>query len=760
MHPLSPHAAIVVVLVVAASNCLSAQQRATASPEPAPETREPRPQTEEALIADLIARMSIEEKLGQLNQYTGQWSLTGPTVRQGGEERIRRGQVGSFLNVYGARTTRRLQRMAVEESRLGIPLLFGYDVIHGFRTIFPVPLAEACSWNPELATRTARIAAVEATAAGLHWTFAPMVDIARDPRWGRIVEGAGEDPYLGSVFAAARVRGFQGEDLAAHDTLMACAKHFAAYGGAEAGRDYNPVDISVRTLREVYLPPFKAALDAGVGSFMAAFNEIGGVPATADRFLLTELLRDEWGFEGFVVSDYTAVLELIQHGVAGSRVEAGILALKAGIDMDMISGIYVDDLPEAVRDGRVDAAAVDAAVRRVLRAKYRLGLFEDPYRYCDPAREDALLLAPEHRAAAREAARESIVLLKNEGNVLPLSKQLRTLAVIGPLANDALTVLGSWSAAGRGPEAVSILDGIRKAVSPQTRVRFAKGCDVDTGNRRGFDEAVALARQADAVVLVLGEDRNMSGEAASRTSLDLPGVQRELAAAVQAAGKPTVVVLTNGRPLAISWLAEHMPAIVEAWQLGTEMGNAVADVLFGAYNPSGKLAVTFPRHVGQVPLYYNHKNTGRPPSRTEKYTSKYLDSPWTPLYAFGHGRSYTTFEYSDLALAQSSIRLDESLEVNITVTNTGDRAGHEVVQLYLRDEVASVTRPVQELRGFRKIRLEPGESRTVTFTLTPADLEYYNLAMERVVEPGWFTVSVGGSSDEVVEARFQVVAEP
>ena len=710
----------------------------------------------ESFIEALLARMTLEEKLGQLTQYRGAWSDTGPKVAEGGETEIREGKVGSFLGVYGADYTRELQRISIEESRLGIPLLFAHDVIHGFRTIFPVPLAEAASWDPVAVENAARIAAVEATAHGLHWTYAPMVDIARDPRWGRIVEGSGEDPHLGSIMAAARVRGFQGDDLGATDTMLACAKHFAAYGGGEGGRDYNVVDISERTLREIYLPPFRAAVDAGVETIMAAFNEIAGVPAHANSWLTNDILRGEWGFAGLVVSDYTGIMELLAHGVAATREQAGMLALRAGVDVDMVSGFFLGDLPAAVRSGRLDIGTVDEAVRRQLRAKYKLGLFEDPNRYSDAAREAANTLTPAHRAAARAMARKSIVLLKNEGRTLPLRRDLRSIAVIGPLADDARVALGGWAAAGRPEDAITILDGIRKAVAPGTTVRHAKGADVTGDDATGIDEAARLARKSDAVVMVLGEHHDMSAEAHNRTSLDLPGVQDQLAQAVHATDKPVVVILMNGRPLSVSWLDEHVPAIVEAWFLGVETGHAVADVLFGDVNPSGKLPVTFPRTVGQVPIYYNHKNTGRPPSPTDKYTSKYIDVPWTPLYVFGHGLSYTEFAYRNLRLRAGRIRATDTLTVQVDVTNSGDRAGEEVVQLYIRDEVGSVTRPVKELRGFERILLGPGETKVVTFMLTPEDLACYNLAMKWGVEAGTFSVFVGTSSVDVLEARFEV----
>jgi beta-glucosidase len=785
--PLLPAVAVAALCLLAPS--LFAQPAAVSAPV----------DDEAAFVDSLLALMTVEEKLGQLTQYSGRWSVTGPTVPQGGEEEVAAGRVGSFLNIIGAEPTRRVQRVAVEESRLGIPLIFGHDVIHGFRTIFPVPLAETASWNPGLAEQAARIAAREAAASGVHWTFAPMVDLARDARWSRIVEGSGEDPYLGSRFAEARVRGFQGADLAADSTLLATAKHFAAYGGAEGGRDYNTVDVSERTLREVYLPPFKAAVDAGVATLMSGFNEIGGVPVTGSRRIMTDILRGEWGFDGFVVADYTAVWELLHHGVAADSAAAGALALAAGVDMSMVDGIYTKNLPALVEDGRLDRAVVDEAVRRVLRMKVRAGLFEDPYRYNDPAREAATLLAPAHRAFAREAARQAIVLLKNEdgpdGPVLPLSKDLGTLAVIGGLAGDSLSALGSWAAAGRKEETIPILAGLRDAF-PAMDIRYAPGYPEARGgfydivetmlseDTSGHDEAVALARTADAVVLVLGEHRELSGEAASRSDIGLPGAQAELALRViEAAGdRPVAVVLTNGRPLAIPEVAEAAPAILEAWHLGSEMGPAVADVLFGDHNPGGKLPVTFPHATGQEPLYYNHRPTGRPPNDQTKFNSKYIDVPWErPLFPFGHGLSYTTFEYSpfvcvsaiyppledgtlidrDLACdPAASVPIDGGgVEVQVEVTNTGDRAGAEVVQLYVRDEVASVTRPVQELKGFERIELQPGERRLVRFALRPDDLKFWGPNDAWTVEPGWFTVMVGTSSADTVSARFELVAE-
>ena len=700
-------------------------------------------------IDSLLARMTLEEKLGQLNQLSVD---NQPSAEQ--LELVRKGLVGSFFNLTGAAATHEAQRVAVTESRLHIPLIFGHDVIHGYRTIFPIPLAEAASWDPEAVQAAAHVAAKEAAAAGLHWTFAPMVDIARDPRWGRIAEGSGEDPYLGSAMAAARVRGFQGADPRAPDAVLATVKHFAAYGGAEGGRDYNTVDLSERTLREVYLPPYHAALDAGAATVMTSFNEIGGVPSTASPWLMTTLLRREWGFRGFVVSDWTAVAELMNHGVAGSRAEAGKLALEAGVDMDMVSRIYVDDLPALVRAGRVPMAVVNEAVRRVLRGKAALGLFDDPYHGATPEHERAALLAPEHRQLARRVAEEAIVLLKNDGQRLPLGASVKTIAVIGPLADDKVSALGSWPGRGDPKDAVTPLEGI-KARAGNVSVVYAKGSGITDTATAGFAEAVAAAKQADVAVLVLGEAGDMSGEAASRANIDLPGVQPQLLEAIHATGTPIVLVVMSGRPLTIPWAAEHVPAIVESWFLGVETGPALAAVLFGDVSPSGKLPATFPRSVGQIPLYYNHKNTGRP-TGPDKYTSKYTDLPVTPLFPFGHGLSYTTFGYSDLRLSAPRIAPAGTLKVSVTVTNTGAREAAEVVQLYVHDEVASVTRPVRVLAGFRRISLKPGEARTVNFSLTAKEVGLYNRDMKFVVEPGKFRVFVGGSSVGGLEGEFEV----
>src|SRR4051812_3974635 len=711
---------------------------------------------ETRFVDSILARMTLAEKLGQLNQPSGAGIATGP----GGGERatrmadLRRGGIGSFLNVVGADTTRALQRIAVEETRLHIPLVFGLDVIHGFRTVFPVPLGEAASFDPSLAERAARIAATEAAAAGIDWTFAPMVDIARDPRWGRIVEGAGEDPYLGALFAAARVRGFQGSDLSAADAIAATAKHFAAYGAAEGGRDYNVAEVSERTLRDVYLPPFFGAACAGAATFMASFNEIAGVPSHANRHLLTDILRNEWKYDGMVVSDYTGVWELINHGVAADSTQAAELAIHAGVDMDMVSELYVRKLAASVAAGRTRQADIDEAVRRVLRFKYRLGLFKDPYARRDAARERTAMLTPASRAAAREAARRSIVLLKNEQSTLPLRKDLASLAVIGALAADSNVVLGNWGALGRREDAVPVLDGIRRVVSPRTTVTYAAGANPTSSDTTGIAEAVRVARAADVIVLVIGETADMSAEAESRSTLDLPGAQQQLANALHATGKPIVVVLMNGRPLAIDRLQETMPAILETWFLGVEAGNGIADVLFGDANPGGKMPVTTPRVVGQVPIYYDHKNTGRPPDPAVKWTSKYWDIPFTPLYPFGFGLSYTTFAIGAPRLNATTIGARDSLRIAVDVTNTGSRAGDEVVQLYVRDDVGSVTRPVMQLRRFQRLTLAPGERRTVTFTLSVRDLAFYDLAMRRVAEPGTFHVFVGPNSRDVQSATF------
>ncbi|MGQ9515253.1 MAG: glycoside hydrolase family 3 N-terminal domain-containing protein [Thermoproteota archaeon] len=700
----------------------------------------------EKRIEDLLSKMTLDEKVGQMCQYSG-FSKEYETL-------VREGKVGSFLNVIGAEETNRIQRIAVEQTRLGIPLIFGLDVIHGYSTIFPIPLGLASSWDPEMAKKTASVAAAEASSQGIHWTFAPMVDIARDPRWGRIAEGAGEDPFMGSAFARAMVEGFQGSNLADPSTIVACPKHYVAYGAAEGGRDYNTVDISERVLREIYLPPFKAAIvDAGAGTIMSAFNDLNGIPASANRFTLTDILRREWSFEGFVVSDWNSIGELINHGIAGTLAEAAKEALTAGIDMDMCADVYRRSLAQLVKERKISLKLIDEAVRRILRIKFKLGLFEHPY--VDTELSGKTIKSKENFETALEAARRSIVLLKNEGSLLPLKKEIRSIAVIGPLADDHLTPLGSWYCQGDPKDVVSVLEGVRSKVSTK-KVLYEKGCDIEGSSTEGFGDAMKIAKESDVTILVLGERGDMSGEAASRASLDLPGVQEELAKEIHGVGVPVVEVLMNGRPLSISWSAEHIPSILETWFLGIQAGNAIADVIFGDYNPCGKLPVTFPRTVGQVPIYYDHKSTGRPPS-AERWTSKYIDIPWTPLFPFGHGLSYTKFEYSDLKVEQKGKGLNMEVKITLKVKNVGDREGAEIVQLYLRDAVASVTRPVKELKGFKRVTLKSEEVKIINFKLTPEQISFLDRDLNHVVEPGIFTVMVGSSSEDIrLNGSFEV----
>lgn len=702
-------------------------------------------------VEDLLQKMTLEEKIGQLNQLSGDYRQTGPNrVSADKIAEIEKGALGSVLNVFGAETTRKLQEHALK-SRLGIPLVFAQDVIHGFRTTFPIPLAEAASWDLEVIERSARIAGEEAAAAGIHWTFAPMVDVTRDPRWGRVMEGAGEDPYLGSQIARARVRGFQGTGVGAVDAVAACAKHFAAYGAAQAGRDYHTTDMSERTLREIYFPPFQAAVDAGAATFMSAFNELNGVPATGNRFLLRTVLRDEWNYGGVVVSDWGAIRELVPHGYAADDRDAAFKAILAGCDIDMESNCYNRFLAELVRQGEVPEALVDEAVRRVLRLKYDLGLFEDPFRFCDTVREQTVLADASHRLAAREVAERSVVLLDNKSGVLPLDAGVRRIALIGPLAKSERDMKGAWSIQWDDRELVSLYEGLTERVPAGTEIRYARGCGIDSSDRSGFAEAVAAARASDVVVMAVGEAFDMSGEARSRTDIGLPGVQEELIKAVWATGKPIVVVLMCGRPMTIEWMAEHVGAILCTWWLGSEAGNAIARVLYGDYNPSGKLPMTFPRSVGQIPLYYSLKNTGRPApdDHAVSYGSAYIDSPNAPRYAFGHGLSYTTFDYSELQLSTDRMSVDGRMVVSCTVTNSGSRDGEEVVQLYVRDLVGSVTRPVKELKGFRKILLRAGESQRVEFEIDADQLAFYDQKMQWRVEPGDFQVMVGSASDDI-----------
>ncbi len=704
-----------------------------------------------ALRADsLLARMTIEEKIGQLSLFTTDWESTGPTIREGYKEDIRLGRCGALFNSHTTAFTRELQRIAVEETRLKIPLLFGYDVIHGYKTIFPIPLGEAASWDLPAIEHSARVAATEAAAAGLHWTFAPMVDISRDPRWGRVMEGAGEDTWLGCRIAEARVRGIQGKRIGETDAVLACVKHYAAYGAPMAGREYGSVDMSERYFREYYLPTYEAAVRAGAATVMTSFNDYDGVPASGSRYLLTDILRKEWDFRGFVVTDYTAINEMTTHGVVVDEQEAGELALHAGVDMDMQGGVFHSYLKKSLDEGKVTVAEIDASVRRILLLKYELGLFDDPYRFCDPAREKRLLLSAEHRAAAREVARKSVVLLKNEKNTLPLSKSAR-IAVVGPLADNKTELIGSWCAAGNFNDCISLLEGLKAA--GKGTITHAKGCAIEGADKSGFPEAVAAAQKADVVVVAIGETAGMSGEAASRTDIRVPGVQEDLVRALVATGKPVVVVLMNGRPLVIPELAEQATALVEAWWLGTETGSALADILFGDYNPAGKLPMTFPRSVGQVPIFYNEKNTGRVFDPNSKYTSKYIDSPNTPLFPFGYGLSYTTFEYSTPTVPKATFKPGETLRVRVNVRNSGKRAGEEVVQLYVRDLVGSVTRPVRELKGFQKISLDPGQSRTVEFLLTDQDLRFFRKDMTFGAEPGTFDIMIGGNSADVKSVR-------
>jgi beta-glucosidase len=715
--------------------------------------------TIEHKIDSILSKMTLEEKVGQMNQYTGNGGATGPIkVRERDIDDLKNGWVGSMLNVIGAKNTREVQRLVMENSRMKIPLIFGLDVIHGYKTIFPVPLGEAACFDLDLIEKSARIAAIEASAAGQHWTFAPMVDIARDPRWGRIMEGAGEDTYYGSLVAAARVRGFQGKNLADNNTIVACAKHFAAYGAAEGGRDYNTTDMSLRVLNEVYLPPFKAAVDAGVGTFMNSFNDLNGVPATGNSYLVNETLRGKWAFNGFVVSDWNSIGEMMIHGLVKDTLEASELAIKSGNDMDMETSGYRNHLVNLIKEGKVPEKLVDDAVRRILRVKFKLGLFDDPYRYCNEDREKQFLLNPEHIAIARDAARKSMVLLKNQNQLLPLKSDIKTIALIGPLADSKADMIGNWSALGEAKDAVSLLEGVKGAVNKNTKVVYAKGCEINDNSDVQFKEAIESAKQAEVIIMALGESAMMSGEAYSRAFLDLPGRQLDLLKEVMKIGKPVVVVLFNGRPLTINWTAENVPAILEAWLPGTQGGNAIADVLFGKYNPAGKLPATFPLAVGQIPNYYNHKNTGRPvKDYSGKWFSRYIDIVNEPLYPFGYGLSYTTFKYSNLTVSSNQMKMGGEIIVKVNVTNTGNYDGEEVVQLYTRDLVGSVTRPVKELKGFKKVMIKKGETKEVSFSLKSSDLAFYTLDMTYKAESGDFKVFVGTNSADCLEGSFTLI---
>ncbi len=725
-------------------------------------------------VRNLMSRMTLDEKIGQLNLVNpGGGVATGAVVSKGVEDNIRKGAVGGLFGVYGAEKVRLAQDLAVKNSRLHIPLIFGLDVIHGHKTIFPIPLGLSASWDLNLIEKTARIAATEASADGLNWAFSPMVDIARDPRWGRISEGSGEDPYLGSEIAKAMVKGYQGDDLKKNNNVMACVKHFALYGAAEAGREYNTVDMSRLKMYQYYLAPYKAAVDAGAGSVMCSFNEIDAIPATGNKWLLTDLLRKKWGFKGFVVSDYTAVNEMVDHGVGDVQTVAA-LALNAGLDMDMVSEAFLNTLKKSLKEGKVKEQQINDACRRILEAKYKLGLFDDPYKYIDESRNAKDILTDATRAASREAAEHSFVLLKNNNKTLPLQKT-GTIALVGPLADSKRNMLGTWVVAGDWKQSVSVLDGIKNVAGNNVNVLYAKGAnisddsmlikrtnvfgepEIETDQRSPeemINEAVDAANKSDIIVAVVGEAADMSGEASSRANINIPESQENLLKALVKTGKPLVLVLINGRPLTLTWENNHASAILEAWAPGTEAGNAIANVLFGNYNPSGKLTATFPRSVGQIPVYYNHKNTGRPFNNEpfSKFKSNYIDESNDPLYPFGYGLSYTTFSYSDIRLTKTKLNGNERLIATVTVTNTGRIAGEETVQMYITDPVASITRSVKELKGFRKIILQPGEIKAVSFNITTEDLKFYNSNLDYVWEAGDFIIGIGTNSMDVKSA--------
>lgn len=706
----------------------------------------------ETKVDSIMKLMTLQEKIGQTAMYSGSWDQTGPIIGSNNGKYIREGNMGAMLNAFTVKGTRELQQIAVNETRLGIPLLFGYDVIHGHRTIFPINLGMSTSWDLKMIEESSRIAAEEASAEGLHWTFAPMVDIARDPRWGRVSEGAGEDVYLASQIAKAYVKGFQGNDLSKHNTILACAKHFVAYGAAQAGRDYHTVNIGEDELRNVYLPPFKATVEAGVETFMSAFNELNGVPTSGNKYTLRDILQDEWGFRGFVVSDYTSINEMIQHGFATDSLDAARIGMNAGVDMDMMGSVYRKYLKTLIDNGKVDKALVEDACRRILLAKFKLGLFDDPYRYIDEKREANTIYQPEFLAKAREIAAASLVLLQNKNKALPLSNNTKKIAFIGPLVKDEYDILGNWAAKGdRNGQAVSIFEGVSDYLKPH-QILYAKGCDIIKDDHSGFTEAIAVSKKADVIVLAMGEGHHMSGEAASRTNLKIPGIQPELIKKIREANpdKKIVLVLMNGRPLNLSEEVNLVDSILEIWFPGTMGGAGVADVLFGACNPSGKLTMTFPRNVGQVPIYYNMKNTGRPiPEHNPKedYKSNYIDVPNSPLFPFGHGLSYTSFKYSELELSSNTLSFSNSITASVTITNSGTMDGHEIVQLYIHDKVGSLTRPIKELKGFQKLFLKKGESKKVSFTISSDDLKFYNNNNQYIAEPGEFEIAIAPSSD-------------
>ena len=729
------------------------------------------PRDIEQKIDSVLALMTLDEKIGQMVQYNGSWDVTGPATGTDNEkklENLKNGLVGSMLNVTSVEHTRQAQKIVMENSRLKIPLIFGYDVIHGYQTMFPVPLGESASWDLELMEKTARVAGRETAAAGVHWTFAPMMDISRDARWGRIMEGAGEDPYLNSKIAVARIKGFQGNDLSDPKTIAACAKHFAGYGFAEGGRDYNTVNIGIYELNNTILPPFKAAADAGVATFMNSFNEIDGVPATASTYLQRDLLKGKWHWDGFVVSDWGSITELIPHGVAKDKKAAAELAVKAGSDMDMEGGAYESSLKELVEEGKVAEKLINDAVKRILRVKFRLGLFDDPYKYCDEAFEKSELYSEANQKVALEAGKKSIVLLKNENDILPIKNSIKNIAVIGPLANDKDSPLGNWRAHAVENSAVSVLEEIRNYAPKGVKITYAEGAKLSTGDRsflnpmtfnkddkRGFAEAEKLAKQADLVVLVVGEDAFQTGEGRSQTNIGFAGVQDDLIETVQKANKNVVMVLMNGRPMDLSWSSKNIPAIVESWFLGSQHGNAVAEILFGKYNPSGKLPVSFPQNSGMEPLYYNQKSTGRPEGGAQVTYSHYTDSPREALYPFGFGLSFTEFEYGDIELSADSFSEGEKIEASISVKNTGNMVGEETVQLYLHDLVGSITRPNLELKAFEKISLKPGERKVVNFIIDKEMITYFTINKKWEAEAGDFEVMIGGNSVDLKKANFE-----
>ncbi len=729
----------------------------------------------EKKVNELLQKMTLEEKIGQMNQYSNSWDLTGPKPdddrNEARYEDIEKGLVGSMLNVNYVKNVIAAQKLAVEKSRLGIPMIFGVDVIHGYKTMFPIPLAMASSWDMKAIEKAERIAAIEASSAGLNWTFNPMVDVSRDPRWGRVMESGGEDPFLNSQIAKAKVRGYQGNDLSAYNTIAACAKHFAAYGLPNAGREYHSAEVSLNTLFNIYLPPFKACVDAGALSFMNAFHTVNGVPATGNQFLVNDILHDKWGWDGFMVSDWGSIGELRAHGTAKDLKQTAEIGANGSTDMDMESLAYLKHLKELVIEGKVKEEKINDSVRRILRAKFKLGLFDDPYKYCNEEREKELLFCDEHKQASLDVAKKSLVLLKNENNILPLSKDIKSIALIGPLGKDTDASIGGWSCQSGDEKAVSVYESMKRNLSKNTKILYAKGCEIYSKdgsrydlkidldeNKSGFAEAIKVAQKADVIVAVVGETRSMSGEASSRMNINLPGVQKELLMELKKTGKPLVVVLMNGRPLAISWTAENADAILETWFAGHMAGDAITSALFGDHNPSGKLPMTFPRSVGQIPIYYNQLNTGRPDNNTDwVFLSKYIDSPNSPLYPFGFGLSYSDFKYSNIKLEKSEISMDELVKISIDIANDSKIDGEEIVQLYIRDLVAKIARPVKELKDFQKILIKAGETKTIKFELCKDKLSYYNDKYEKVCEPGEFEIMIGTNSQEVMTTKFNLI---